>query len=340
MQKPKHRGCRNLVRAFLIWLSFLLWGAVTAHGLTLLQPPIAHDRSPGRQHETHPSNKQQHDPTIPQVQPAPPSLAPQTGDQGQGNANQRDNHGTNGDEPNIPNWIQAGSAVATLFVTAGLLFVGAAQLKTYRDQARIMQETREIALAALDKPYLLVTSVSHNFDQWRSGGWQGKRLFLTFTFRFYNCGKVPAVIDNVVAFAFLSSSPRGRGADPYPALGFPGPQQLHTLLGDRPSVRVFPETPLNDINPVSGKLEYAIRTGTITILSNNKSRHLSQYVSNDGTEEGREEFLQDKNIAPWLIGRARYRDISGRRYCLSFCFRGDRNGDAMEMYGPPYNEHT
>lgn len=274
----------------------------------------------------------------------PPSLAP--ADHAAHKGEQGNEEGTEFWPPFLGYRVKITDSLLVLFtavlaiVTTGLWVSTRWLWLDSREQTRIQADTREIALAALDKPHLLVTAVSHNFEQWRNGEWKGERLHLTFTFHFYNCGKVPAIIDNVVAFAFFSGGPRSLEATPYPAVSFPSPPRLHEFLGDRPSVRVFPKTPLNDINPISGKLEYAIRTGKITVLPDKESRDFSKSISDDGPDKGREEFLKNKDISPWLAGRAQYQDISGRRYSLSFCFRGDRNGSTMEMYGPPYNEHT
>ena len=101
--------------------------------------------------------------------------------------------------PKITDWVQAISAAVTFLATLGLLYVGRQQLETYRLQAKIMRDTREIAFAALGRPHIFVEMASHNLEKWR----EGHEVF-SFKFRVVNYGNGPAVVTSTLAYAFLS----------------------------------------------------------------------------------------------------------------------------------------
>lgn len=307
--------------------------------------PTPQNVSPSRQDHPGKSDDKQNV-TAPAVAKPPLDAAPIFPREGERNAGSHQNHGPEGDNPKgddgpkITDWVQAVSAAVTFLATLGLLYVGRQQLETYRLQAKIMLDTREIASTALERPYVLLGTVSHNFDEWRDTEWGSNRPSVAFRFQFQNLGKSPAVVENIVAYAFISSGPWGRGTDEYPATGFPVPQQLATLLGDRPSVRVFPDTPPNDVDPVSGKFAYAIKTGTFMLRSNDESRAFNQFVRYTGNADRGNERLVEPSVRPWLIGKVQYRSLFGASHHTFFCVRGEGDGSAMEMYGPPYNERT
>jgi len=179
-----------------------------------LQPPTTQDGSPSRQHEHRRPGEQERNPAIPPVQPAPPGLAPQTRDQGQGKGGKHDGDGTKGDEPDIPNWIQAGSAIATLLVTAGLLFVGVAQLRTYRKQANIMEEQARIAdsqvklVERLERPLLLAIPPRFGTLGYRDNS--GKSTFPGIEVCFRNHGRSPALVNHAAMAIVVGRSPPRR----------------------------------------------------------------------------------------------------------------------------------
>ncbi|MFL5252234.1 MAG: hypothetical protein ACJ8AI_04965 [Rhodopila sp.] len=209
------------------------------------------------------------------------------------------------------------------------------QWTVYRRQANIAEETRRLAEAALDRPYVLVDEMFVRFEK-GSGG-----LLPWFDFWLRNYGKGPAIIHHIVAHGFVSSGERGaRATDTYPARVFLEPSELDVLLGDRASVRVFPEV---QAGPLSGRpmdYGYRVKQGSIVLIPGAKSPKFSHFAKDI-------HLLREANIdevrvkvAPWLIGKVTYRDVFGRHHVARFCFRARSDGIAVEYRGPPYNERT
>jgi hypothetical protein len=67
-------------------------------------------------------------------------------------------------------------------------------------EAQIMEETRKLAEAALDRPSVFFTYLYNNFQEWKAEKAQFK-----VNFRLTNYGAGPAVVDRVVAHPFLTS---------------------------------------------------------------------------------------------------------------------------------------
>lgn len=325
------------MRGTLAWAVLIALGG-TAPGLCIpLQPPAAHDGSPGNQDEPGGSGKQQRDPGVSIVQPAQPGRAPEAGDEGQRDAGQGDRDGADDDWQKVTGWITAGAALASLAVSCALLFVGKATLRVYQrqaeimeTQAQIMRETREIAHAALDRPYVLIETASYRYEE------GGENLILYFDFKVRNYGDGPAIVRHVVALGFLSSGRHSAREDDYRAIPFPRPDELPRLLGDRPSVRVFPE-----VNPG------ILSTRPLT----QGFRHKSTLILRTGetgpefTHLAKDVFLRKSDklpewTQPYLIGIVTYSDVFGKRHQTRFCFRGRSDGVAEEYGEPPYNERT
>jgi hypothetical protein len=207
------------------------------------------------------------------------------------------------------------------------------QWRVYVRQAKVLEETRKIAEAGLSRSHVLVESVSYRTEH----GAEGQLLFY-FDFQLRNYGNSPAIINHIVAFGFISSGQRRSDYDTYPAMVFPEPRDLNILLGDRPSVTVFPQ-----VNPTldtsSGEPSYAIQQSTIVLRPDQPSPVFSYYAGG-GIQLTTSDKLFSHYGAPWLIGRVTYLDVFGVERKTNFCFRGREDGIAEEYGDAPYNERT
>src|SRR6516165_10510910 len=177
---------------------------------------------------------------------------------------------------------------------AGAVGLAFLQWRVYVRQAKVLEETKKIAEAGLSRPHVLVESVSYRTEQGAEG-----RLLFYFDFQLRNYGNSPAIIKHIVAFGFISSGRRRSAEDKCPATVFPEPGRLDTMLGDRASVRVFPQVyPDSDLS--SGKSSYFIQlTTSDKLFSHSGSRIV--------------------DAAPWLIGRVMYLDVFGVEHKTNFC---------------------
>jgi hypothetical protein len=91
---------------------------------------------------------------------------------------------------------------AIVILMLGQLLVSVRQSRISQSQAEISLENHNIAVAALGRPYVMFTGITHNYTDWRNG-----KEFMTFTFRLVNFGREPAVIKSIRAYAMLSYGP-------------------------------------------------------------------------------------------------------------------------------------
>jgi len=230
---------------------------------------------------------------------------------------------------------------AVLAIVTGGLHVSTKRLwLDSREQTRIQSETREIALAALDRPYVIIDSVSYRLETAQEG-----KLVLYFDFKMQNYGKGPAIIQNIVAYGFLSSGVRSpKATDDYPAMIFPSPDKLDRLLGDRASVRVFPEVRPSVINLQPFELGYRHCRSALILRSGEPSPTFVHLAKDANIHRSNEWIkLMDKDYSqpvPWLIGKVTYTSVFGKPHRTQFCFRGRSDGIAEEDGEAPYNERT
>ena len=135
----------------------------------------------------------------------------------------------------------------------------------------------------------------------------GSDPLLEFEFDLVNFGDRPEIVTNVVAFMFLSNGPGTRSEDSPTRLPVSQGQEIcGSFWGDRPSVRIFPPGPLNDIDPVSGAAAYALPGGTIVLTRGKRSKKFTQFV-----RDARSPDAKLYNI--WIIGTVSY-ERSHRRH--------------------------
>jgi hypothetical protein len=201
---------------------------------------------------------------------------------------------------------------------AGAVGLAFLQWRVYVRQAKVLEETKKIAEAGLSRPHVLVESVSYRTEQGAEG-----RLLFYFDFQLRNYGNSPAIIKHIVAFGFISSGRRRSAEDKCPATVFPEPGRLDTMLGDRASVRVFPQVyPDSDLS--SGKSSYFIQQSTI-VLRPGKPSPVFSYYAGVGIQLTTSDKLFSHSgsrivdAAPWLIGRVMYLDVFGVEHKTNFC---------------------
>lgn len=354
--QERHPGSpRRTVRAALVRAALIALMSGAPGLCAPLQPPAAHDGSPGGQGKASRPGEQQRDPDIPSVQIPAPGLAPETRDQGQRNSAQSSNNGADGNWQKITGWITAGAALASFAVSGALLFVGIATLRVYRTQAEIMRDTREVAVAALGRPYVFFEFVSHNFDEWREG-----KANLWFTFRLANYGTAPAVIHLVAAYAFLSRGLSAREGDEETNVikAFPTSEELPASIAYSSSVYVRKEGFEGTDVKISYENVKEIDMGVFIIKPKQPSKLYGTAVPTSpltkseysGMLDQHEAYLYEVTspnatfnkgwVSPWLVGRVVYEDTFGNSYYTSFCVRAYHDGSASAQGSPPYNERT
>lgn len=121
--------------------------------------PVPQNISPSGQHEANSSGDQQD--ITSDFAPKPlADISPATAGQGQGNADNHQTHAAErdnpkeGDGPKITDWVQAISAAVTFLATLGLLYVGGQQLRTYKEQAKLMGSQLAVARATVPRAWL------------------------------------------------------------------------------------------------------------------------------------------------------------------------------------------
>jgi hypothetical protein len=228
-------------------------------------------------------------------------------------------------------------ALLTLF-TFGQVWVGLRQARILRQQARIAEETREIAFAALGRPYVFFECVSHSLEDWRSG-----KDYLRFIFRFANHGTSPAIAKDIIAYVFLSYGPgRENRSGTSIIKEFPRPEELTTFLrwGFNVSVKLGEGDEWSDWK--RGKQLNIPPGGTSVLFSATLSYEPIRPPKDRWPHWRRiyEETADSGLVCPWLSGRIEYMDAFGRWHWTAFTLRGHADGSAIEEGDPPYNERT
>ena len=93
------------------------------------------------------------------------------------------------------------AAVQALFAVV-LTCVGIGQWWINHKQRRVMEDTLEIAVAGLGRPYIFAEFLHQNFESWRSG-----KHRLQFAFSLINYGNSPAIIQGIYPRVILSRGP-------------------------------------------------------------------------------------------------------------------------------------
>jgi hypothetical protein len=229
-----------------------------------------------------------------------------------------------------------------LIIFNGLLVVvGYLQVCTIRDQAKIMNDTREIAVAALGRANVFFEFVSHNFSEWRDGK---KELYVRFRIR--NHGEAPAIILKVYGYLFLSYGPYAtddfegkiEGIRPFIAEG-----NLLREISSNSNVFIVGEDDIFDIKRCEG-------TFVLPPGAKSKKLEVSMLYPALRTEDGEPGFAQDRRLyaqtaaggplSPWLFGRVYYDDTRGRSYYSSFCVSCRLDGQIYEYEEEPYTKRT
>jgi hypothetical protein len=236
-------------------------------------------------------------------------------------------------------WDFASNNNGAIFAAA-LTVVSLLQWRVYRRQAEILEETRDIVLAGLDRPYVLVDSASYRFEPVGTG-----RLLLNFDFSLQNYGKSPAIIDRIVAYGFLSRGPGSIDRAEYPAIEFPTQDHREMFLGDGPKVRVFPEVRPDVINLRPIEMGFRHKKSILILTPQAPSPTFTHFAGDASPINESDKWLKSMDssytsIRPWLIGEITYLSVFGKKHHTNFCFRGRSDGVAEEDCGPPYNERT
>ena len=236
----------------------------------------------------------------------------------------------------------------TLF-TLGLVLVGWRQAKISKKQTEIANQTRDIAVAGLGRPYIMVNTVSHNHGDWRAGQRQ-----LTFQFDFRNFGSVPGIIKGVYAEVLLSDGLSDDSTEAqWPAKRFPDARavQVYAMPGRAPTCS-FPAARVDRRH--ESENSWILRAdATSGFFGQDMQLHYPSARSPNYL------FKKDFSARPlepepappdpdarkcaafsWLLGTVIYENILGGLHYTAFCYRGGGGGTANEIYDEPYNKRT
>lgn len=226
--------------------------------------------------------------------------------------------------------------LAIVVFTFGQVWVGMRQAAIARRQTEIADETRQIAVAALGRPYILVEGVPHDGRIWRH-----KDNLLVFTFRLMNYGAGPAIIDEVRGSALFSKRRKPGTVQFIGQYLLPEPGDLKHSWGHPPLVLAEGEAP-----PQSKYRFRAEGKGlktTLVIPPGNSSPIMAACrITKEGADvtDDKGDLLNGEFVEPWLLGRVAYRTVYNTLYYTQFCWCGGGSGQVTETYGPPYNERT
>jgi hypothetical protein len=239
----------------------------------------------------------------------------------------------------VPTDFWTGLKVTDVVIAAAAtaaVFVAFLQWRVYSRQAKILEETREIALAGLGRPHIFFDFLHHNFDEWRDG----RANYLFFCYKFTNYGTSPGIIRHIFARAILSRGPRG-GADEETTIieEFPKPDQLSNFLAWVTAVRVAERT---ETGWESGR----DWTGNTFVISPHQSSEVfTTNVRLSGRDSTFRDYLQEQagpngRVRPWLMGRIIYSDTLERMHHTSFCICAGRGREYTAYGQTPYDERT
>lgn len=234
----------------------------------------------------------------------------------------------------------------TASAAAFAVVVAYLQLRILRQHSAIMARTRDIAVAALGRPYVFVEFISHNMEEWRAG-----RDRLRFDFRFTNHGAAPAVIEFIHAKAMLSYGPYSRHEDVGDLVKhgyvrpFPPKEGLLRHISWNAQVGYASDEPGGQAegwekgSPLVIKAGETSRTFQATLPLPALKTAKSQ-IGWQVTRRLREATDASGSVSPWLIGSITYQSPFGAQHWTNFCLRARSDGTAAGYDEHPYAERT
>jgi hypothetical protein len=256
-----------------------------------------------------------------------------------------------------PQIIQAGSALATVFLTIGLLVATGMQAATADRQRRLMSrqlKTAKIAanaadraanaaLAVIDRPWLTIEGLKNTRLQWMSG-----QSDLTAEFFIANHGKAPALLVTVQACLFLGYEQDVVAGEPKPPLSVLKFPAAHELKFFRLRLCEWPLVNTNmaeryqqllDLGAQPGpKIWEQLRFDTARTVGNENVTEVYMWRESPLATESKGEVPADAAYDIFLLGNIIYFGPTIDAETINFCYRANRFG-GFEMYGGvPYNE--
>ena len=217
----------------------------------------------------------------------------------------------------------------------GQVWIGLRQAIIARRQTEIADQTREIAVAALGRPYVFFLFVSHNLEEWRAGKDQ-----LRFVFRLVNHGNSVAMIRRIYGYVALSSR-EGRVEKELKLIQhFPERDKLLLTIG--PWGNVFHASDGGKLlEPWRDERQLFLKPGETS--ANLASQLPFPPLDASGSEIEREVHEltgRDGPLSPWLFGHVSYQAPLGTYHHTNFCIYGLSDGRFGEHEEAPYTERT
>ncbi|WP_428491810.1 hypothetical protein [Rhodopila sp.] len=228
--------------------------------------------------------------------------------------------------------------VAIVLFTFGQVWIGIQQAKIARRQTGIADETRDIAVSALGRPYVFIERVTHNY----SDCYRGDSERLRFIFQLVNHGSGPAVILGVFADVILSPGPISLNRqEESPLTPFP-PKTSFPLTG----YHIWSAYTKIELRPQEESWRYdsipfILRAGESSRIF--ESEAFWTFPRPETPDYNRLPFIIPSGhhgTAPWLIASVRYESPFGTKHHTGLSARGRMNSGADPYNEKPFTDRT
>lgn len=206
--------------------------------------------------------------------------------------------------------------------------------------ARAAEKAANAAIAALDRPWLVIENIKYNWHEWTAA-----EEPLTAQFRVRNYGKVPAFIIMMKAILF-QSPPDGFPVSLLPRgiMKFPDKTALHNFINEFAGDPFMETAASRDRtvtnSPVSSRLLERFKFESHIALP--PDRHSEMFFFRGHRKL--ETLVGAMNIATttdtYLLGWMIYELPGQDAEVIRFCYRGNGQDGFSMAYGAPYNERT
>lgn len=222
---------------------------------------------------------------------------------------------------------------ALLFIVTGMLWRSTEKLwKAGERQIAVAEKAANAALAALDRPWLVIESANHNEYDWRHGN------ILIGTFRIHNYGKAPAFIpfDTLKAVVFASTAPDyfDKISDQN-RIRFPDANNREDFIKRNGRSATISGTSEHSIGEMRKIVESTFYNSQIVLIPGESSEplHFPIFDEMPGNSPS-----ATPPAHPFMIGSFIYSMPGRKSEIIDFCYEGRPGGAFRQILGKPYND--
>lgn len=211
-------------------------------------------------------------------------------------------------------------------------------------QIAIAEKSANAALAALDRPWLVIESLHHNRNEWVAA-----KDRLTASFRIRNYGTSPAFIDvdHIEGLVFYSfkrhddkeTSTENAGG----SLHFPSADKIGEFIASNKKGRSFifgdaaQNSSINDVSEAANIMQKLLHNTEMVISPGDASDTIAFHGA------GKLRLYADglpieSQATVYMIGRFSYSMPGRPSEVMTFCYEDSGQGGFTKLFGPPYNE--